>query len=187
MTGYYHNPSGYTWQTIGVPAGAMVVSVQGSWWDMNTAAGAGCGTTVTAGMHIYNSANTTEITSAPLFADVSVLGDSGVTHGPGTAVIVNTGFTASSTGITLRFDLNPSTATDALNTPTCTIYGDSFNLLITYTPPTGGRRGQVIIGFLRMPSGDFQMTKPVLVSSTQDRAEDGRGSGNAAILSKRTE
>ena len=191
MTGYYHNPAGYTWQTIGVPAGATVNTVQGSWWDLLVAAGAGCNTaanTVTAGMHVYNSANTTEITSSPVFADTSVTGDvEGATHGPGSVVNVTATFAPSSTAITLRFDINPSVLGNLFNAPTCTIYGDSYNLLITYTPSTGGRRGQVIIGFLRMPNGDFQMTKPVLVSSTQDRAEDGPGSGNVAILSKRTE
>jgi hypothetical protein len=190
MAGYYHNPSGYTWQTIGVPAGATVNTVSGSWWDLVTSVSPGCGTTVTAGMHIYNSANTTEITSSPVFADTSLLGDSdlGATHGPGTAVNVTAASAASTTAITLRFDLNPSTAGSLFNgTPTCTIYGDSFNLLITYTPPTGGRRGQVIIGFNRMPNGDFQMTKPVLVSSTQDGAEGRAASANPAMLSKRTE
>jgi hypothetical protein len=191
MTGYYHNPAGYTWQTIGVPAGATVNTVQGSWWDLLVAAGAGCNTaanTVTAGMHIYNSANTTEITSSSVFADTSVTGDvEGATHGPGSVVNVTATFAPSSTPITLRFDINPSVLGNLFSAPTCTIYGDSYNLLITYTPSTGGRRGQVIIGFNRMPNGDFQMTKPVLVSSTQDRAEDGPGSGNVAILSKRTE
>ena len=191
MTGYYHNPSGYTWQTIGVPAGATVVSVQGSFWDAVVSTGSGCesGTSTTAGMHIYNAANTgTDITSAAVLPDTSVASDgtTGVTHGPGSVVTVLAGSTASSTGITLRFDLNPS-FTASLGSGTCTIYGDSFNLLITYNLPTGGRRGQVIIGFMRMPDGDFQMTKPVLVSSTQDNAEDRAASANPAMLWKRTE
>jgi hypothetical protein len=190
MTGYFHNPSGYTWQTIGVPAGATVNTVQGSWWDLVTSSGAGCDATTDtlAGMHIYNSANTTEVTSPAVFPDTSVLSDvEGATHGPGSVVPVTATYAPSSTAITLRFDIDPSGAAQLFNAPTCTIYGDSYNLLITYTPSTGGRRGQVIIGLMRMPDGDFQMTKPVLVSSAQDGAEAGSGSSNAGMLSKRTE
>ena len=194
MTGYFHNPAGYTWQTIGVPAGATVISVQGAWWDFITQSGAGCdnSTDTTVGIHIYNSANNAEITSAPVFADTGVDGDTaaaGVTHTAASAVTVNAGFTASSTAITLRFDINPSAAANAFNTPTCNIFGDNFNLIITYTKPnSNGRRGQVIIGFMRMPDGDFMMTKnPVLVSSKLDGAAGRASFASPAILPKREE
>ena len=38
QTGYFQNPVGYTWQTLGVPANTTVLSVQGAWYDASVLA-----------------------------------------------------------------------------------------------------------------------------------------------------
>jgi hypothetical protein len=106
----------------------------------------------------------------------------------GAAVSV-TSSQASSSGILIEFNLNPS-ATGAFGTSTCNIFGDNVNLVIVYTVPSAnGRRGQVIIGFERTPDGDFRMVKNPrsFVNSTQGSASDRGDSANSAIISKREE
>jgi hypothetical protein len=154
QTGYFQSPIGsYTWQTLGVPANATVTSVEGGWWDFAS----GCAAGTAAGIQIFNSTNSAAITSADVQALTAVQGDTaagGVTHALGTAVTVNSGFGASSTGLTVRFNLNSDTSGFF---GTCTLYGDSFQLLISYTSAassTGPKRhGQVIIGWNRTPQG----------------------------------
>jgi hypothetical protein len=149
--GYFHSPVGtYTWATLGVPANSTVVSVQGGWFDLAN----GCSTGTTAGIQIFDSGNATEITSPSVAALVAINGDTAVTqHALGAAVTVNSGFQATSTGITLRFNLNDSSATLF---STCTVYADTFELVISYTvgsPGGTGRRGQVVIAWNRQANG----------------------------------
>ena len=152
--GYFNSPIGasqYTWVTLGVPANATVNNVAGGWYDLAS----GCATGTSAGIQIFDSTNTVEITSPSVATLVNVNGDTSVTNHPvGTAVSVNTNYATSSTGITLRFNLNDD-ASGFLGT--CTLYGDTFQLVITYTPGTsgGGRRGQVVIGWNRQEDGSM--------------------------------
>jgi hypothetical protein len=154
QTGYFQSPTGtYTWQTLGVPAGATVTSVQGGWTDLAS----GCASGAAVGVQIYDSTNTVEITSPSVVANVGVSGEGGLTPHPlGSAVNVNAGFQASSTGLTLHFSLNSAAA--AL-LATCTVYGDNFELQISYVPaaPPSGRRGQTIVGWNRTADGGLNM------------------------------
>jgi hypothetical protein len=155
MTGYFANPSGYTWQTLGVPAGATVTQVQGGWYDKVTTSILGCAS-ATAGLQIFNSTNSTELTSLSIFSNTDVSGDtgsSGATH-TGSTVNVIAGQTASS-AISLHFNVNP--AANGLFSG-CNIFGDNLQLVISYTLPSG-RKGQTIVAFNRTPDGDFVMRK----------------------------
>ncbi len=153
QTGYFQSPTGsYTWQTLGVPANAAVTSVQGGWSDRAT----GCNTGTSAGIQIYDSTNSTEITSPSVVGLTEVSGDTSVTvHNLGGVATVNPGFNASSTGVTLRFNLNDAFTSTLFGL--CTLYGDTFKLLISYIPggstSTPGRKGQVVIGWNITPQG----------------------------------
>jgi hypothetical protein len=153
-TGYFQNPAGYTWQTLGVPANAIVTSVEGGWYDNSGGLLSSCATGTTAGIQIFDSTNGTEITTPSVVANIATNGDtSGVTHALGSPATVNTGYQSSSTGITLRFNLNVDTAGFL---GTCTLYADNFQLLITYTSGGGGakpRKGQVVIAWNGKPHG----------------------------------
>jgi hypothetical protein len=154
-TTYVSNPA-YTWQTLGVPANATVLTVQGGFWDKET----GNCNSASASLKIFNSTGSTELTSTDLVPLLSVTGDtSGATH---TGSVLNvTSSTASSSGILIEFGLDP--AGTALF-GTCDIYGDNVNLVITYSASSGGgssgpkRRGQVIIGMNRHSDGSFSET-----------------------------
>jgi hypothetical protein len=153
QTGYFQSPTGtYTWQTLGVPANANVTSVEGGWYDDAS----GCSGSTTAGIQIFNSTNSTEITSPSVYAVINVSSDTGTTHALGSAAAVISGYLSSSTSITLRFNLNPAATSDF---DTCTLYGDNFELLINYTAATASngpkRRGQVIVGWNREPDGSL--------------------------------
>lgn len=153
QTGYFQSPTGtYTWQTLGVPANATVTSVEGGWYDHASS----CSGSTTAGIQIFNSTNSTEITTPSVYAVINVSGDAGTTHALGAAAAVISGFQSSSTNITLRFNLNPATTSDF---GTCTLYGDNFELLISYTAASAShgpkRRGQVIVGWNREPDGSL--------------------------------
>jgi len=153
QTGYFQSPTGtYTWQTLGVPANATVTSVEGGWYDHASS----CSGSTTAGIQIFNSTNSTEITTPSVYAVINVSSDAGTTHALGAAAAVISGYQSSSTNITLRFNLNPATTSDF---GTCTLYGDNFELLINYTSASAShgpkRRGQVIIGWNREADGSL--------------------------------
>jgi len=154
QTGYFTSPIGsYTWATLGIPPNSTVVSVQGAWSDKAVGTIGACITGTTAGIQIFDSTNTIEITTPSVVAPIEVSGDTNITvHPLGAAVTVNTGFQATSTGLTLRFDLNQASATEL---GLCTLYGDTFELLINYTvgSPANGRRGQVVIAWNRLSDG----------------------------------
>ena len=152
QSGYFHSPIGsYTWQTLGVPANAAVTAVQGGWYDLAST----CSTGTTAGIQIFDGGNATEITSPSVAPLVAINADTAVTqHAPGAAATVSSGFSAASTGITLRFNMNDDTSSFL---GACTVYGDTFELIISYTPNAGGggRRGQVVIAWNRQADGSM--------------------------------
>jgi hypothetical protein len=125
QTGYFHNS--YTWIQLGVPKGSTVTSVDGSFWDKSAACAAG----TTAGMQIFDSANTTEITSTTLVPNTAATDTSGATHGNLGAKTIAAPFQPAATTVTLRFNLNPAVGAFA----TCNLNGDNFNLTISFIPP----------------------------------------------------
>jgi hypothetical protein len=167
LTGYFKNS--YTWQALGVPSGSTVTQVSGSWWDKtSSSSSSGCSSSTTAGMQIFDSANTTEATSAALASNVVVDVDTaGATHSGGT-VDVNAAYQAAATTVTLRFNLNPS-AEGNFGSSTCNFYGDNYALTITYTGPAG-RRGQVIIGWNRETGGTFGHGRVLDIGATKEGA-----------------
>lgn len=173
QTGYFHSPIGsYTWASLGIPANSTVVSVQGAWNDLAGGVLSSCTTGTTAGIQIFDSGNTTEITNSDVAMLVQVAGDTTTalgTHTLGPAVNVLNGFQATSTGITLRFNLNQDTAGFL---GTCTLYGDTFELLIDYTvgSPANGRRGQVVIAWNWQPDGTIGEAWAYNVELTSDSA-----------------
>lgn len=149
-TAYIHNPATYTWQTLGVPAGATVTSVAGGWFDHVS----GNCNSATAGIQIFDAANSTQLSSTPIAPVIDVSGDTGgIVHAPGSAVLINTGGAAAS-GITIRFNLNPG---GTILFGTCTIAGDNLLLNISYSlaASTPRRKGQVIIGMNAQPDGSL--------------------------------
>ncbi len=157
MTGYFHNPT-YSWHTVGVPTGATVTSVQGSFYDKIVQSGGNC-TTAQAGLAIYDSTNAVELTSSDLVPLTSVIGDtgaSGATHSGATLNVTSN--QAAASGITIRFTLDPAAA-GAVESSSCAIFGDNVNLIINYTTGAGTRRkGQVIIGMNRQIDGTMTQT-----------------------------
>jgi hypothetical protein len=147
MQGYFHNPTGYTWQTLGVPANVSVTSVQGAFYDRSPDS---CNS-ASVGLQIFDASGSPEITTPSVYANISVTGDTGgVTH-TGSTVSV-TGDNASSSSISIHFNIYPS---GTAFFGTCEVYGDNINLVITYASGSGGhrRRGQVIIGMNRQSDG----------------------------------
>jgi len=125
----------------------------------------------TAGIQIFDSTNATEITSPSVYPIIGVSGDTAVTaHALGNLATVTPGFQASSTAITLRFNLNPNTPSALFGF--CTLYGDNFELLINYAlgNPGGGRRGQVVIGWNRQENGTMGVAWAYNVELLNDAA-----------------
>ena len=159
LVGYFKNS--YTWQALGVPAGGTVTQVQGSWWNRSSSASA-CSSSTTAGMQIFDSANTTQVTSAAVATNVVVDGETAGASHTGSVVTVNAGFQPAATTVTLRFNLNPS-AEGAFGTNTCNLFGDNYGLVITYTDPSG-RRGQTIVGWNSTPDETLGRMRSVNVA-----------------------
>jgi hypothetical protein len=125
LTGYFHNT--YTWAQLGVPSQAIVVSVDGSFWDKAS----GCASGATAGMDIYDATNTTSVIGATLEGPFAVSADtSGATHGNAGAKAVAAAYQSANTTVTLRFNVDPASGVFA----TCNLSGDNYNLTISYIP-----------------------------------------------------
>jgi hypothetical protein len=125
LTGYFHNT--YTWAQLGVPSQAIVVSVDGSFWDKAS----GCASGATAGMDIYDSTNTTSVIGATLEGPFAVSADTGgATHGNAGAKAVAVAYQSANTTVTLRFNVGPASGVFA----TCNLSGDNYNLTISYIP-----------------------------------------------------
>ncbi len=128
-----------TWENLGVPSGDTVDTVDGQWDSKAISTAVACRVETQAGMQIFDSANTTEITASVVEPLLSVDGDSTWTnHNPTGAVGVNDGYKASSTTITLRFNMNPYAGNNA--NAACELRGDNYKLTISSTAPSGRSR-----------------------------------------------
>jgi hypothetical protein len=128
QTGYFHNS--YTWVQLGVPSQATVIAVDGSFWDK---VGSNCSGT-TAGMQIFDTTNTIEITSSALENNFNTDNDdSGATHGNAGAKSIPAAYGSPYTTVTLRFNINPASGSFT----SCSVSGDNYNLTISYIPANG--------------------------------------------------
>lgn len=144
-TGYWSKTT--TWEVLGVPAGDTVTTVDGQWDDFAVATAVACASTTTAGMQIFDSSNTTEITASAVEPALNVSGDTSAwtTHNPTGAVAVNSIYQASATAVTLRFNINPANGNNG--SAACEVRGDNYKLTITSTAPSGRSR-VIVIGNL---------------------------------------
>jgi hypothetical protein len=128
-TGYFSKA--FTWENLGVPPGDTVTTVDGSWYSRRVNTGGGCTTSSTAGMQIFDSANTTEATASAVEPAIDVSGDAAWTsHNPTGAIAVLAANQASSTTVRLRFNLNPAVNG---NGNACELRGDEYKLTIVST------------------------------------------------------
>ena len=142
MTGYFSKA--YTWQNLGVPAGDTVDTVDGQWDSKRLWVTVACNASgTTAGLQVFDSANTTEITSSAVEPSIWVGDDAAWTnHNPTGAVAVNEGYKSSTTTVTLRLNANPYSGNNASGA--CEVRGDNYKLTIQSTTP-GGRNRVVVI------------------------------------------
>lgn len=142
MTGYW--TKALTWQAMGVPSGDIVSQVDGQWDDKAVQTAIACTSSTTAGIQIFDSANTTEITASTVEPALNVAADTAAytTHNPTGAVNVSSSTTAAST-VTLRFNLNPASGSNA--SAACELDGDNFKLTITSAAPAAGGPKRVYI------------------------------------------
>jgi hypothetical protein len=146
MTGYWSKA--YTWANLGVTAGDTVSTVNGQWDDLAIQTVAACLATTVIGMQIYDSGNTIQATAAAVEADLNVAGDTAAwtNHNPTGAVAVSAAYQASSTTVTLRFNVSPASANST--GAACELRGDNYKLTIVHTTPSG-RKAQTITAELR--------------------------------------
>jgi hypothetical protein len=151
-TGYWSKST--TWEGLGVPAGDVVNTVDGQWDDFTIATGAACTSSTTAGMQIFDSSNAAEITASTLEPATDVSGDTTAwtTHNPTGAVAVNSGYQASTTAVTLRFNINPAGGNNG--SAACEVRGDNYKLTIASTTPSGRNRVIVIGGLFGESAAD---------------------------------
>jgi hypothetical protein len=142
MVGYFSRS--FTWEALGVPPGDTVTTVDGEWYSRRVNTGSpGCSTSSTAGMQIFNAANTTEATAAAIEPVIDVSGDAAWTlHNPTGAIAVLAANQASSTTVTLRLNLNP--ATNGSGTA-CELRGDEYKLTIVSTGASATPRRNPIV------------------------------------------
>ncbi len=142
MAGYFQKT--FTWEQLGVPPGDQVISVDGQWDNKTFQTAVACSSSATAGMRIFDSANTTEITGSAVEPNLNVAGDTAAwaNHNPAGAVNISGAYQASGTTVTLRFNLNPATGNNS--SAGCEIRGDNYKLSITSTTPSGRNRVIVI-------------------------------------------
>ena len=138
------------WTTLGVPSGAVVDSVDGQWDDKAVQTAVACTSSSTMGIQIFDSANTTQVTSAAVEANLNVAGDTAAwtNHNPTGAVSVTSSSSASST-VTLRFNVNPASGNNA--SAACELRGDNFKLAIVSHTPASGSVRRVYVSTLRLP------------------------------------
>ena len=138
MSGYFSKS--FTWEQLGVPAGDNVDTVDGTWDDKAIQTAVACTSSATMGMQVFDSSNSAEITSATVEGNLDVSGDtaSWTNHNPTGAVAVNAGSKASTTTVTLRFNINPASGNN--NSAACELRGDNYKLTIQSTTPSGRNR-----------------------------------------------
>jgi hypothetical protein len=152
MSGYFSKS--FTWEQLGVPAGDNVDTVDGNWDDKAVQTAVACTSASTMGMQVFDSSNSTEITGATVEGNLDVSGDtaSWTNHNPTGAVAVNGGSQASTTTVTLRFNINPASGNNG--SAACELRGDNYKLTIGSTTPSGRNRVVVVAGSRRRPSAD---------------------------------
>lgn len=134
----------YTWENLGVPVGDSVTTVDGAWDTKQTHTTGNCSTSATAGMQLFDSANTTEITASAIEPTKDVSGQTvWTTNNPTGAVAVTGTFAPSGTTITLRFNMNP--ATTSVTSADCEIIGDNYKLTIVSSKAAFQQRHRVVI------------------------------------------
>jgi len=137
----YETHAAYAWTDLGVTAGNNATQVDAKWDDFTIQTVAACLSTTTAGMDIYDSANTTRATASQVEPDLNVAADTGAwtNHDPTGAIAVSAAYQAAATTVTLRFNLNPASANST--GAACELRGDNYVLTITEVTPSG----QIII------------------------------------------
>lgn len=136
--------TGETWETWGVPAGAVVSAIQITAWQGRVWGNFG-GESCTLTLRIVDSSGTTVHSAGELDSAVHSSSVGGWTaHGPGTSRAVDGGKQASTTDVRLEIQFDASTATPAWD-----VGVDEITLEITYsggpTPPTDAARATTSI------------------------------------------
>jgi hypothetical protein len=138
MSGYFSRS--FTWEQLGVPTGDNVQTVDGNWDDKAVQTAVACSSSSTMGMEIFDSTNTSPILASTLEPTIDVSGDTAAwtNHNPTGAAAVNTGSKASTTTLTLRFNINPASGNNG--SAACELRGDNYKLTIESTTPSGRNR-----------------------------------------------
>jgi len=134
----------FTWQGLGVPSGDNVSTVDGQWDDKAIQTAVACTSSSTMGMQIFDSTNTSSVMASTLEPNIDVSGNTSAwtNHNPTGAIAVNAGSQASSTTVTLRFNINPASGNNA--SAACELRGDNYKLTIISSTPSGRNRVVVI-------------------------------------------
>jgi hypothetical protein len=133
-----------TWEAMGVPAGDIVDTVDGQWDDKSVCTAVACASTHQAGIQLYNSGDTAEITASTVEPLLTVSSDtsSWTTHNPTGAVAVNAGSQASNTTVSIHFNVNPSCGNNG--SAAAEIRADNLKLaIVSHTPAATGSRRRV--------------------------------------------
>jgi hypothetical protein len=137
QTGYWSKT--FTWEDLGVPVGDTVDTVDGQWDSKVISTAVACTSSTTAGVQIFDNADTTEATASAVEPSIDVSGDSSWTnHNPTGAISVNASYQASSTTVTLRAHSNPDAGNNG--SAACELRYDSYKLTIESTTPSGRSR-----------------------------------------------
>jgi hypothetical protein len=138
MSGYFSKS--FTWEQLGVPAGDNVDTVDGTWDDKAIQTAVACSSSATMGMEIFDSTNTSSILASTLEPNLDVSADTAAwtNHNPTGTVAVNDGSKASSTTLTVRFNINPASGNNG--SAACELRGDNYKLTIESTTPSGRSR-----------------------------------------------
>ena len=151
MTGYWEKA--FTWEAMGVPSGEDVSTVDGQWDNFTIQTAVACTTAAVVGMQIFDSADTTEATASAVEPNIDVSGDTSVwvNHDPTGAIAVNAGQQASTTTVTLRFNLHPRSGNNA--SAACEIRGDNYALSIESAAAGGAvpKRRTITYSRLKLP------------------------------------
>ena len=145
--GYWHKSM--TWEAMGVSPGDTVNTVNGQWDDKSVCTAVACASTHQVGIQLYDSSDTAEITASTVEPLLDVSGDtsSWTTHNPTGAVNVNSGSQASTTTVSIHFNVNPSCGNNG--SAVAEIRADNFKLTITASTPSGTQ--YIIVTELRLP------------------------------------
>jgi hypothetical protein len=156
VSGYWSSPA-ISWQTMGVPAGENVTALTAAVDTKNTYSVGACIATTAVEIHVYDSTNTIEITSAAALASTDITGSSSwPSTKTGSQVTVNAGYRASSTQVVLRLEEDAHSANS--NGAVCTALADNLTLTITSEAPA--TRNRVIISKLEIRKSKLETGSP---------------------------